>query len=73
VDQSLFTFHTAKVHIFHLVYADDIVITGNDDNTVSGLIEKLKGDFAMKDLGPLLIFHGYSSHMRYHWSSPSSI
>jgi len=58
VDHSLFTFHTAKVHIFHLVYDDNIVIRSNDDNTVSWPMEKLKGDFAMKDIGPLGFYTG---------------
>jgi hypothetical protein len=29
LDPSLFTYHTAKAHIFLLVYVDDIILTGN--------------------------------------------
>ncbi|GLT66596.1 hypothetical protein SLA2020_389530 [Shorea laevis] len=58
VDPSLFVYHTNKIHIFLLVYVDDIILTGNHEPTVDCLIGKLKSEFAMKDLGALGYFLG---------------
>jgi len=58
VDSSLFLYHADSVHIFLLVYVDDIILTGNHEETMNVLIAKLKVDFAMKDLGPLGYFLG---------------
>jgi hypothetical protein len=58
VDHSLFVYHLASVHIYLLVYVDDIILTGNHEGTMNRLIDKLKHDFAMKDLGPLGYFLG---------------
>lgn len=40
------------------MYVDDIILTGNHEPTVDCLIGKLKGEFAMKDLGALGYFLG---------------
>jgi hypothetical protein len=58
VDHSLFTFHIGSVHIFLLVYVDDIILTGNHEGTMHWLVTKLQVDFAMKDLGPIGYFLG---------------
>jgi len=58
VDHSLFIYHCGSVHVFLLVYVDDIILTGNHAVTMNMLIAKLKIDFAMKDLGPLGYFLG---------------
>lgn len=41
VDNSLFTYHHGYIHIFLLIYVEDIVITGNSENQISWLIDKL--------------------------------
>jgi len=58
VDHSLFTFHIGSIHIFLLVYVDDIILTGNNEGTMHWIVTKLQADFAMKDLGPLGYFLG---------------
>jgi hypothetical protein len=58
LDPSLFTYHTTKVHIFLLVYVDDIILTGNHQPTIQCVVNKLQLDFALKDLGSLSYFLG---------------
>jgi hypothetical protein len=58
VDPSLFIYHTNHIHIFLLVYVDDIIVTGNHVATMQSLIDKLKSDFALKDFGSLSYFLG---------------
>jgi hypothetical protein len=62
VDYSLFTFHTSTIHLFLLIYVDDIIVTGNSTTTITNLILCLKQEFAMKDLGPLSFFLGIHVH-----------
>jgi hypothetical protein len=58
LDPSLFIYHTNQVHIFILVYVDDIILTSNHKATISWILNKLKSDFAIKDLGELSYFLG---------------
>jgi hypothetical protein len=58
VDPSLFTYHVESIHVYLLVYVDDIILTGNDSETLTTIINKLQADFAMKDLGSLTYFLG---------------
>jgi hypothetical protein len=58
VDYSLFIYHAGSIHIFLLIYVDDIIITGNHPATITLLIDKLQSDFALKDLGDLSYFLG---------------
>jgi hypothetical protein len=58
VDTSLFLFHQNSVHVFVLIYVDDILVSSNSPSAVSGLIEHLQRDFAVKDLGALSYFLG---------------
>jgi hypothetical protein len=58
VDNSLFTFHKSGIHIFLLVYVDDIVLTGTHSSLLDALIRRLQDEFALKDLGPLGYFLG---------------
>jgi len=58
VDTSLFMFHQHLVHVFVLIYVDDILVSSNSPSVVSGLIHHLQRDFAVKDLGPLSYFLG---------------
>jgi hypothetical protein len=58
VDYSLFTYHSTDVHIFILVYVDDLIITGTHHCFINQLITSLKKDFSMKDLGSLNYFLG---------------
>jgi hypothetical protein len=41
VDTSLFYFHQHTVHVFVLIYVDDILVTSNSFSAISHLISKL--------------------------------
>ncbi|RVW76570.1 Retrovirus-related Pol polyprotein from transposon RE1 [Vitis vinifera] len=58
VDASLFVYHKGHIHLFILIYADDILVTGTDPSLIQSLIQKLQTEFKMKDLGPLGYFLG---------------
>ncbi|XP_026451344.1 uncharacterized protein LOC113351605 [Papaver somniferum] len=52
-DHSLFTYHRGSTSIFVLVYVDDIIISGTDDNFICSLKSRLASHFSIKDLGRL--------------------
>jgi len=58
LDPSLFTYHATHVHIYLLVYVDNIILIGNNKDTISWIFSKLKSEFALKDLGELSYFLG---------------
>jgi hypothetical protein len=58
VDSFLFVFRANGTLIFLLVYVDDILVTGNDQQAISTLIHTLQQDFSLKDLGDLSFFLG---------------
>lgn len=51
-------FHSSNLAVFILVYVDDIIITGSNEKGIFAVIDKLKTNFSMKDLGPLNYFLG---------------
>ncbi|KAJ0700404.1 putative RNA-directed DNA polymerase [Helianthus annuus] len=57
-DPSLFILNSEGSLVYLLVYVDDIIITGNNAETVSKLITRLHSLFALKDLGQLHYFLG---------------
>jgi hypothetical protein len=58
VDTSLFLFHQGAIHLFLLIYIDDILIIGTHSTIIQSLLAKLQSDFALKDLGELSYFLG---------------
>jgi hypothetical protein len=44
--------------MFMLIYVDDIIVTSSSQEVVVALLEDLKKDFALKDLGDLHYFLG---------------
>jgi hypothetical protein len=58
VDHSLFLYHHSQIHIFLLVYVDDIILTSNHEDTMNWIISQLQANFAIKDLGTLGYFLG---------------
>jgi len=46
-------FHRHPIHLFMLVYVDDIIVTSTHSSTISIIFNKLQQDFVMKDLVPL--------------------
>jgi hypothetical protein len=57
-DSSLFLFKSKIVTIFILIYVDDIIITASQPSAISELLQLLRMDFAVKDLGNLHYFLG---------------
>ena len=57
-DTSLFFYKRGKVIIFMLVYVDDIIVASSSQKATNALLEDLKKDFALKDLGDLHYFLG---------------
>lgn len=57
-DTSLFICHTDNIHLFVLIYVDDILITGNSSFHITELITTLGKAFSLKDLGHLNYFLG---------------
>jgi len=58
MDYSLFICHAGSIHVFLLIYVDDIIITGNNPAIITLLIDKLQSNFALKDLGDISYFLG---------------
>ena len=44
--------------IFVLIYVDDIIVASSENGVTEALLQDLKGDFALKDLGDLHYFLG---------------
>jgi hypothetical protein len=55
-DISLFIYHKKYVTIYLLVYVDDIIVTSSSLGAIDALLQDLKSDFALKDLGRLNYF-----------------
>jgi hypothetical protein len=58
VDTSLFIFMSGGVHIFMLIYVDDIIITGTHPDMIHKLVQTMQQEFPVKDLGSLSFFLG---------------
>ena len=54
----MFIFSHGGVHIYMLVYVDDIVIAGSTPAAVDSLVSSLSDSFPIKDLGVLDYFLG---------------
>uniref|UniRef100_A0A251TUQ9 Putative zinc finger, CCHC-type n=1 Tax=Helianthus annuus TaxID=4232 RepID=A0A251TUQ9_HELAN len=57
-DPSLFIFKRDNCIMYLLVYVDDLILTGNQDNVLRSFINRLHNEFAIKDLGELNYFLG---------------
>lgn len=55
--QSL-TLHFQTIALYIMLYVDDIVLTGTDDDTLQHLIENLKTEFQLRNLGHISHFLG---------------
>jgi hypothetical protein len=52
VDMSLFIFYQGSVHIFLLIYVNDIIVVSLFTPAVDKLLDQLRVDFALKYLEP---------------------
>ena len=57
-DHSMFIKHTQNSTTIILVYVDDIIVTGNDNEEIKRVKQSLKDEFDIKDLGKLSYFLG---------------
>ncbi|RVW89807.1 Retrovirus-related Pol polyprotein from transposon RE1 [Vitis vinifera] len=57
-DLSIFILRKGQSIVLLLIYVDDIIVTGNDNNIISDLISILSSEFSLKDLGSLHYFLG---------------
>nr|GEU29282.1 integrase, catalytic core [Tanacetum cinerariifolium] len=57
-DPSLFIYSREDTLLYIMVYADDIIVTGNNKGTIDNIICQLGFAFALKDLGLLNYFLG---------------
>jgi hypothetical protein len=57
-DSSLFIRRTPSEITYVLIYVDDILITSSLPQVTDSLLQSLRADFAIKDLGPLHYFLG---------------
>ena len=49
----LFVLRSNNDVLYHLVYVDDVILTGSNDTLVSQFVDYLAQRFSLKDLGPL--------------------
>lgn len=61
-DPSLFVYQKGTDVMFLLQYVDDMLLTGNNTNTITQLLTSLGTIFRMKDMGPLHYFLGIQAH-----------
>lgn len=57
-DPSLFVYLNGKYTMYLLLYVDDMLLTGSNDQLVQLLLQCLNKDFRMKDMGDLRYFLG---------------
>lgn len=79
VDYSLFMFHTSTPIIFILDYVDGVIMTWSHEHGIFSIIDKINGNFIIKDLMPLsiswafnhletLLVLSHSSILKPYWS-----
>jgi hypothetical protein len=57
-DSSLFVLRCGKDIAYLLLYVDDMVITGSSQTLLQQIVNRLRCEFAVKDLGELRYFLG---------------
>jgi len=57
-DPSVYVTRVGDVKFFNVVYVDDLILVGNDQNKLLQIKEELSQKFEMKDLGELHFFLG---------------
>lgn len=61
-DVSLFILRRADLHMYILIYVDDIIIVSSSSSATERLLQQLHGEFAVKDTGALHYFLGIEVH-----------
>jgi hypothetical protein len=55
-DTSLFFYSQGNIHVFVLVYVDDIIVASSSEQATKAFLQDLHDEFALKDLGELHYF-----------------
>ena len=58
--------------MFVLVYVDDIIVTSSTEKATAALLQDLKAEFALKDLGELHYFLGIEVNKGTGWNYSNS-
>lgn len=61
-DASLFIYNHNGVLLYMLVYVDDIILTGNNNEHLQKFVTLLSSRFSLKDLGNISYFVGMEAH-----------
>ncbi|KAI0523110.1 hypothetical protein KFK09_005500 [Dendrobium nobile] len=61
-DPSLLLYNQNNIHIFILIYVDDILIAGNDNTKITLILKQLHSVFRLKQLGDVSLFLGIQVH-----------
>ncbi|XP_020684057.1 uncharacterized protein LOC110100751 [Dendrobium catenatum] len=73
-DPSFFIYNQHGIHIYLLIYVDDILISGSDSQFISNLLQQLQQKFQIRNLGMLSQFLGITftrSPTEYHLTQQS--
>jgi hypothetical protein len=57
-DSSLFVYNHGGEMAYLLVYVDDVILTATSSTLLGRIIDQLRAEFAIKDLGDLRFFLG---------------
>ncbi|PKU81649.1 Retrovirus-related Pol polyprotein from transposon TNT 1-94 [Dendrobium catenatum] len=57
-DTSLLLYTNKNVHLYFLIYVDDILLTGNDNATLKRLLEHLHATFKIKQMAAVSLYLG---------------
>jgi histone deacetylase 1/2 len=57
-NHSLYIYHQGSTLIYLLIYVDDIILAGDDMQSIKRVIQLLQNKFAVKDIGDLTFFLG---------------
>jgi hypothetical protein len=70
-DATLFVKKVGKIVVYLVVYVDDLLITGNNENYIASIKKELNKGFKMIDLGHLHYYFGMKSYkIQSTYSSP---
>ncbi|PKU63290.1 Retrovirus-related Pol polyprotein from transposon TNT 1-94 [Dendrobium catenatum] len=57
-DPSLLQFHQNNTRLYVLIYVDDILITGNNNTKLDEILQRLRSEFSLKQLGDISLYLG---------------
>ncbi|PKU70985.1 Retrovirus-related Pol polyprotein from transposon TNT 1-94 [Dendrobium catenatum] len=61
-DPSLLLFQHNNIFIYILIYVDDFLVTGNNPEAIQNILQQLRTQFSLKQLGTISLFLGIQVH-----------